>query len=124
MEFLAVFLPLALLVDSAWLVLYLHERRLVRHIRARHPAVLDELRGRPRQWYDPPEEIWVQIRDVRRKLRPLLAPLAERDPELAEHLAQVDAGERWLRRCIWIGVGLTIAYAAAIWMKYRAAFAT
>jgi hypothetical protein len=116
MQFLAVFLPLALLVDSAWLVLYLHDRRLVRYLRARHPTIFDTLRGRPRRWYDVSDELWVQSRDARRELRTHLVPLAADDPELAQHLANVDAGERWLRRCIWIGVGLTIAFIAWIWV--------
>jgi hypothetical protein len=121
MQFLVVLLPLGLLVDSAWLVLYLRDRRLVRYLRARHPTIFDTLRGRPRRWYDVPEEITVQVRDVRRRLRALVAPLAPADPELAQHLADVDAGERWLRRCVWIGVVLTIGLVGWIWVRFRAA---
>ena len=120
MEFLVVFLPLALLVDSAWLVLYLRDRRLVRYLRARHPAVFDAVRGRPRRWYDPAEEMWVQSRDVRRDLRARLAPLASDDPELAEYLAAVDTGERWLRRYVWMGIVLTLAFVAWFWVQLRA----
>ena len=119
MEFLVVFLPLGLLVDSAWFLLYLRDRRLVRYLRARHPAVFDAVRGRPRRWYDPSEEMWVQSRDVRRELRAHLAPLASDDPELAEHLADVDVGERWLRRCVWMGIVLTVAFVAWVWVWFR-----
>ena len=120
MEFLVVVLPLSLLVDSAWFLLYRRDRRLVRYLRARHPAVFDTLRGRSRRWYDPSEELWVQSRDVRRRLRTLLAPMAGNDPELAEHLADVDVGERWLRRCVWIGVVLTLAFVAWFRVLFRA----
>ena len=121
MEFLAVFLPLGLLVDSAWLVLYLRDRRLVRYLRTRHPAVFDAVRGRPRRWHDPPDEMWIQIRDVRRELRAVLAPLASDDPVLAEHLTDVDVGERWLRRCLWMGAVVTVAFVAWIWVRFRLA---
>lgn len=119
MQFLAVFLPLALLVDAAWLVLYLHDRRLVRHVRARYPEVFETLRGRSRRWYDPPEEVWVQSRDVRGALRRQLTPLAACDVALAECLAGVDAGERWMRRSVWIGAVLTAALIAGLWLKDR-----
>src|SRR5688500_19636043 len=107
MQFLAVLLPLALLVDLAWLVLYLRDRRLVRHLRARHPGVLEELRGRPRRWYDTSDELHLQQRAARVALRERLAPLLSADPALAAAVAEVEGGERFLRRAAWLGAALS-----------------
>ena len=119
MQFLVIVLPLALLVDVAWVSLYLADRCLVRLIRARHPAVFEALRGRPRRCFDPSEEVWIQQRAVRRALRQQLAPLLRGDPELAAVLARVDLGERLLRYAAWSGAGLSVILLAAflIWSR-------
>lgn len=109
MESLIVVLPLALLVDLAWVMLYLHDRRLIRYLRARHPAVLQDLRGRPRRWYDASDELLLQQRAVRVTLRQRLHPLVDSDPELAAVLADVAGGERFLRYVAWLGAGLSVA---------------
>ena len=113
------FFPGALLVDVAWIALYWRDRTLVRLLRARHPSVFTMLRGRPRRWYDPSEEVWVQQRTVRRELRRLLSPLVAGDPELGAVLAKVDVAELWFRRVVAVAVVLTIALVSALVVRYR-----
>jgi hypothetical protein len=86
---------------------------------ARHPAVFEALRGRPRRWFDPSEELWVQQRAVRRALRVHLAPLLPGDPELAAVLTRVDAGERFLRYAAWSGAVLSgiLLIAFVMWSR-------
>ncbi len=118
MEFLVVFLPLALVVDFGWLWVHLAHRRLVDVVRARQPALLDELRGRPRRgWYDPSDASLVQQRSLRKKFRERVAPLAARDAELQARLAEVDAAERVLRVGALVGGALTLVL--IIWMVIR-----
>ena len=118
MQFLVVLLPLALLVDLGWLVRYLRDRRLVRYLRARHPAVLEELRGRPRRWYDTSDEFHLQERAVRAALRKRLAPILSADPELAAAVADVEAGERFLRRAAWLGAALSLGLVVLFWVRF------
>lgn len=119
MEFLIVLVPGALLVEAAWLALYVWDRRLVRVVRERHRDVLTALRGRERRWYDMSEELWVQQPVVRRQLRGLLDSRLAGDAELAIIVARVDRGEWWLRRATWLAVGCTALLIVALVARYQ-----
>ena len=82
MEFLILLMPLVLLGDLAFVVLYFRIKRLVRLLRERYPAVFAQLRGRERRWYDPSEEFLVLQGDARRRLASMLAPLSVNDKDL------------------------------------------
>lgn len=119
MEFLIVFVPGALLVEVVFVLRYLRDRRLVRLLRARHPEILSTLRGRERRWYDASEEMWVQQPDVRRALLALLAPRLPGDPALAAAIGQVERGEQWFRRALWLALGFTLLLILSLWVRYR-----
>lgn len=119
MEFLIVFVPGALLVEAAWLVLYLRDRRLVGLLRRRHPDLLVELRGRERRWYDASEELWVQQVAVRRRLLELIGSRVAPDDDLATAAAQVRRGEWWFRSAMWVAAGYTGLLILALVIRYR-----
>ena len=119
MEFLLVLFPGVLLIDAAWVALYLRDRRLVAVLRARHPDVFVALRGRERRWYDASEELLVQQVAVRRRLRSLLQPRLADDPELAAIVAGVERGEWWMRQAAWVAAGSTALFIVALVARYR-----
>ena len=114
MESLVFVFPGALLVDVAFVVLLLRDRRLVQLVLARHAEVFDAVRGRPRRSTDHSELLWFQRRKVRRAIIAHLEPLAVHDQGLAGAMASVRQAERWFRRSAWIAAGVTILSVLAI----------
>ena len=114
MEFLLVVFPGALLVDVAFIVLFLRDRRLVKLVLARHAGAFDTVRGRPKRYTDDSELLWFQRRKIRRVILAHLEPLAAHDMPLAGAIASVRQAERWFRRSAWLAVGITIAGVVAI----------
>ena len=114
MEFLVFVFPGALLVDIAFVVLFLRDRRLVKLVLARHADVFDTVRGRPKRSTDDSELLWFQRRKIRRAILALLEPVAAHDQSLAVAMASVRQAERWFRRSAWIAVGITVVTVLAI----------
>lgn len=105
MEFLILFLPAALWINAAGIHSWRVDRRLIRWVQARRPQVLDEVRGRPRRWYDAPDALTYQHAGPMRALRSRLASAPPLDPELAELLRLSERAYASLRMaCIAGGV--------------------
>ena len=114
MEFLVFIFPGALLVDVAFVVLFLRDRRLVKLVLARHAGAFDAVRGRPKRSTDDSELLWFQRRKIRRAILAHLEPLAAHDERLAGAIASVRQAERWFRRSAWLAVAITMASIVAI----------
>ena len=122
MEFLLVVFPGALLLDVAFVLLFLRDRALVKLVLAHHAEVFDTVRGRARRWPDDSELMWFQRRRVRRAVLRELEPRAASDPRLAIAIGDVRAAERWFRVSAWLAVAMTGLFILALSIAYRHRF--
>jgi hypothetical protein len=118
-EFLIILIPGAVVVEVAYVALYLRDSRLVRLVRARYPAVFVALLGRERRWYDTSDTLLVQPPRIRREFWRLLSPHVATDAELKTAVAGVNEAEVWFRRAAWLAVIYTVLLILALVLRFR-----
>ena len=107
MQFLILFLPMALAVNAAGLHCYFVDKKLLRIVRQRYSWALDAARARERRWYDGSEELVVGEKAFRRRLLEALRAPAEADAELGAVLQRAHSARRAFRQALIVSTAAT-----------------
>lgn len=114
MQFLILLLPMAAWVNAAGIHSYIVDRSLIRLVRTRDPEVLELVRGRPRRWYDPPDELTFQQAQFWRAMHAALSTPRVHDSELSRLVEKSERAHRALRDAVLGGSLISAALLVAV----------